>query len=50
MNIWDVILSLAVLLAVILAAVHCVRARKRGGSCCGDCAHCASSCTERRKS
>ena len=48
-NIWDVILSILIFAAIVMAVVHIVRTKKRGGSaCCGDCANCVSSCGEHR--
>ena len=40
-NIWDIILSALIFVAVVMAVVHIVRTKKRGGSaCCGDCSNC----------
>ena len=44
MNLWDVLLSAAVIAVLALAVVICVRRKKRGNSCCGDCAGCRSRC------
>ena len=51
MNKWDVILGFVLLVIVILAIVHSVRVRKRGGcSCgCGGCTQRDISCTEKKK-
>ncbi|MBP3218588.1 MAG: FeoB-associated Cys-rich membrane protein [Lachnospiraceae bacterium] len=49
MNSWDLILALAVLAAFIFAVIHCIRIRKRGGSCCGDCGHCTMSCAAKKE-
>ena len=40
MNIWDVLLSAAVIAALALAVALCVRKKTRGGGCCGSCARC----------
>ena len=51
MNKWDVILGLAILVIVILAIVHSVRVRKRGGCSCGfgGCTQRDISCTKKGK-
>ena len=47
MNIWDVLLTLALAAALALAATMCVRKKTRGDSCCGG-SNCAK-CRERRE-
>ena len=43
MNIWDIILSVILIAAVVLAIIRCVRVKKRGGCGCG-CSDCSASC------
>ena len=44
MNIWDIIICVALVCALVFAAVTCVKRKKRGGCCgcsSGDCCeHC----------
>ena len=40
MNVYDVLLALAVLAALALAVRACVGMKRRTGSCCGCCASC----------
>ena len=44
MNLWDVLLTAVIIAALALAVALCVRKKKRGNSCCGNCADCRSSC------
>ncbi|MBR3171865.1 MAG: FeoB-associated Cys-rich membrane protein [Lachnospiraceae bacterium] len=45
MNIWDIVLTVIIILAVALAIVHIVRAKRRGECTCGgNCAGCSAPC------
>ena len=45
MNLWDVLLSLALVAVLALAVALCVRKKTRGNSCCGgNCAGCRGRC------
>ncbi|MBP3736844.1 MAG: FeoB-associated Cys-rich membrane protein [Lachnospiraceae bacterium] len=47
MNLWNILLTVLIAAAVILAVVHCIRRRKRGGCGCG-CDGCAAPCDARQ--
>ncbi len=40
MNVWDIILTVLISFIFVMAAVKCVRDRKNGKGCCGDCSKC----------
>ena len=51
MNLWDIVIALAVLAAVLMAVRKCVRDRRSGKSClsCGEnCAACGHACAAGR--
>lgn len=43
-NIWDIVLIAVIVIIVVLAIVFLRRNKKRGRSCCGDCASCSQNC------
>ncbi len=51
MNLWDIVIALAVLAAVLMAVRKCVRDRRSGKSCLscgGNCAACGHACAAGR--
>ena len=46
MNLWDVLLTTLIIAALALAVAFCIRNKKRGNNCCGDCAGCRSRCED----
>ena len=44
MNIWDILILLAVAAAVIFAVIRIRRRKKAGRGCCGSCSLCRASC------
>ena len=52
LNVWDLIILLAVLAAVILSAVRILRRKKAGSDCsgnCDGCSLCSASCPASKK-
>ena len=50
MNLWDVLLSAVIIVALALAVAFCIRKQTRGDGCCGsggNCAGCRGSCEKK---